>query len=112
MVDPETLVVLAATCRERIRFHYRDLLRRVVFLVHTSAPQLIETFRVRPEEIEPIDDKTCLLRTSADALEWTAVRIVYLGLEFEVREPPEMAEMVADLGAKLLRAAGASRTRK
>ncbi|MFI6772551.1 helix-turn-helix transcriptional regulator [Nocardia sp. NPDC050412] len=183
MVDPETLVVLAAACRdrERTRFRYRDKgdtetrrltephslvsagrrwylvawdidrtdwrtfrvdridsprpigtrsaprqlptedaaafvtrslarsrpLRRVVFLVHAPAPQLIETFRVRPEEIEPIDEKSCLLRTTADSLEWTAVRIAHLGLEFEVREPPEMAEMLADLGAKLLRAAGA-----
>ncbi|WP_433527528.1 WYL domain-containing protein [Nocardia pseudovaccinii] len=87
---------------------YSRPLRRVVFLVHASATQLIETFRVRPEEIEPIDDKTCLLRTSADSLEWTTVRIAHSGLEFEVRKPSEMAEMLADLGAKLLRAAGAS----
>lgn len=78
----------------------------MVFLVHAPSPQLIETFRVRPEEIDPIDDKTCLLRTTADSLEWTAVRIAHLGLEFEVREPSEMAEMLADLGRKLLRAAG------
>jgi predicted DNA-binding transcriptional regulator YafY len=186
-VDPDTLVVLAAACRdgERIRFRYRDKgdtetrrlaephnlvsagrrwylvawdidradwrtfrvdrieapqptgirstprelptedaaafvarslarsrpLRRVTFLVHACAPDLIESFRVRPEEIEPIDDNTCLLRTTADSLEWTAVRIAHLGLEFEVTEPPEMADMLADLGAKLLRAAGARGTR-
>ncbi|MEV4125252.1 YafY family protein [Nocardia sp. NPDC049707] len=182
LVDPDTLVVLAAACRdgERIRFRYRDKgdtetrrlaephnlvsagrrwylvawdidradwrtfrvdrvdapqpigirstprelptedaavfvaralagsrpIHRVTFLVHASAPALVESFRVRPEEIEPIDDNTCLLRTSADSLAWTAVRIAHLGLEFEVRDPPEMADMLADLGRKLLRAAG------
>ncbi|WP_433678637.1 helix-turn-helix transcriptional regulator [Nocardia sp. CA-119907] len=183
LVDPETLVVLAAACRdgERVRFHYRDKsdtetrrlaephnlvsagrrwylvawdidradwrtfrvdriespqpigirstprklptadaaafvteslaksrpVRRVVFVVRAPAPELIESFRVRPEEIEPIDANTCLLRTTADSLEWTALRIAHLGLEFEVREPPEMADMLRELGRKLLRAAGA-----
>ncbi|GAA1610161.1 helix-turn-helix transcriptional regulator [Nocardia ninae] len=80
--------------------------RRVVILVHASAERLAEIFRVRPEEVEPIDDRSCLIRTSADSLEWTALRIAHLGVEFEVREPPEMQTMLRDLGAKLLRAAG------
>ncbi|MFI6995876.1 helix-turn-helix transcriptional regulator [Nocardia sp. NPDC050175] len=80
--------------------------RSVVFLVHTSAEQLAETFRVRPEEVEPIDEHSCLIRTSADSLEWTAVRIAHLDVEFEVKEPPEMRRMLHDVGAKLLRAAG------
>jgi predicted DNA-binding transcriptional regulator YafY len=182
LVDPETLVVLAAACRdgERIRFRYRDKgetpsrrhvephslvsagrrwylvawdidrtdwrtfrvdridapmstgircarrelpaedaaafvtralaqsrpVRRVVFLVHAPAAELADRFRVRADEVEPIDDHTCLLRTSADSLEWIAVRIAHLGLEFEVRDPPEMADLLRELGAKLLRAAG------
>ncbi|MFC9437810.1 helix-turn-helix transcriptional regulator [Nocardia sp. NPDC057030] len=80
--------------------------RNVVFLVHTSAERLAETFRVRPEEVEPIDEHSCLIRTSADSLEWTAVRIAHLNVEFEVKEPPEMKRMLAEVGAKLLRAAG------
>ncbi|WP_040741804.1 helix-turn-helix transcriptional regulator [Nocardia tenerifensis] len=80
--------------------------RSVVLLVHTSAERLAETFRVRPEEVEPIDDRSCLLRTSADSLEWTAVRIAHLDVEFEVEEPPEMRRMLRGIGAKLIRAAG------
>ncbi|WP_433205404.1 helix-turn-helix transcriptional regulator [Nocardia sp. CA-107356] len=80
--------------------------RRVVFRVHAPASEVIESFRVRPEEIEPVDDTSCLVRTSADSLEWTAVRIAHLGLEFEVVEPQEMADMLGDLGRRLLRAAG------
>ncbi|WP_405163545.1 YafY family transcriptional regulator [Nocardia sp. NBC_01499] len=78
----------------------------VVFLVHTSAEQLAEIFRVRPDEVEPIDDRSCLIRTSADSLEWIALRIAHLGVEFEVKEPPEMKRLLHDVGAKLIRAAG------
>ncbi|MEV6560534.1 YafY family protein [Nocardia sp. NPDC051756] len=85
--------------------HARPM-RTVVFLVHASAEQLADTFRVRPEEVEPIDEHSCLIRTSADSLEWTAVRIAHLNVEFEVREPPEMKRMLHEVGAKLLRAAG------
>ncbi|MFI9407878.1 helix-turn-helix transcriptional regulator [Nocardia sp. NPDC052316] len=80
--------------------------RRVVILVHASAEHLAEIFRVRPEEVEPIDERSCLIRTGADSLEWTALRIAHLGVEFEVREPPQMRAMLRELGAKLLRAAG------
>ncbi|MFG1796116.1 helix-turn-helix transcriptional regulator [Nocardia sp. NPDC049149] len=80
--------------------------RSVVFLVHASAAELIEAFPVRADEVEPIDEHSCLIRTGADSLEWTAVRIAHLGLDFEVREPPEMRRMLRDVGAKLLRAAG------
>lgn len=80
--------------------------RRVVLLVHAGAAEMADTFRVRPDEVEPIDARTCLIRTAADSLEWTALRIAHLGLDFEVREPPEMRELLRDLGAKLARAAG------
>ncbi|MBF6194394.1 YafY family protein [Nocardia implantans] len=79
--------------------------RPVVLRVHASAATLAETFRVRAEEIEPLDERTCLLRTCADSLEWTALRIAHLDLDFEVVEPTEMRDLLAGLGAKLLRAA-------
>ncbi|MGW5730939.1 helix-turn-helix transcriptional regulator [Nocardia beijingensis] len=79
--------------------------RPVVLRVHASAEALAEAFRVRAEEVEPLDERTCLLRTSADSLEWTALRIAHLDLDFEVVEPAEMRDLLAGLGAKLLRAA-------
>ncbi|MEV6427843.1 WYL domain-containing protein [Nocardia sp. NPDC051463] len=89
----------------RVLAHFRPM-RRVVFIAHVSAAELIERFRVRAEEVETLDDHSCLRRTGADSLEWTTVRIAHLGVEFEVREPRAMVEMVRDLGRKLLRAAG------
>ncbi|MFI5538366.1 helix-turn-helix transcriptional regulator [Nocardia sp. NPDC051900] len=79
--------------------------RPVVLRVHARAAVLAEMFRVRAEEVEPLDERTCLLRTSADSLEWTALRIAHLDLDFEVVEPVEMKDLLARLGAKLLRAA-------
>ncbi|WP_433461323.1 helix-turn-helix transcriptional regulator [Spirillospora sp. CA-128828] len=180
-VDPETLTVLAAACRdhERVRFAYRDAgdgetrrvaephglvsagrrwylvafdigrgdwrtfrvdrlsgprptgarftpreppaadaaafvtrslarrrpLRRAVLLVHASAEELADRFRVTGAEVEPVDDRSCVLRTAPDSLEWTALRIAYLDIGFEVREPPELRERLAAMAARLSQAA-------
>lgn len=45
--------------------------------------------------------------TEADALEWLALRLASLGCEFEVHEPPELAEYLRDLAGRASRAAGA-----
>ncbi|WP_435590646.1 WYL domain-containing protein [Nocardia sp. bgisy118] len=80
--------------------------QHVELLVHASAAELADRFRVRTAEVQPLDENTCLLRTTADSLEWTALRIAHLDLPFEVRDPPEMADHLRTLAAKLLRAAG------
>ncbi|HEU5027768.1 MAG TPA: YafY family protein [Spirillospora sp.] len=82
-------------------------LRRAVLRVHASAEELADRFRVTGAEVEPVDERTCVLRTAPDSLEWTALRIAYLDLDFEVAEPPELAERLAAVGARLTRAAGA-----
>ncbi|MFV2213131.1 helix-turn-helix transcriptional regulator [Actinomadura sp. LOL_016] len=78
---------------------------RAVLTVHASAAELAGRFRVTGEEIEPVDDRTCVVRTAPDSLEWTALRIAFLDLDFEVREPPELAERLAGLARRLSRAA-------
>ncbi|MEW2358932.1 WYL domain-containing protein [Spirillospora sp. NPDC029432] len=80
--------------------------RRAVLTVHAPAAVLADRFRVAEAEVEPVDERTCTLRTAADSLEWTALRIAYLDLEFTVREPPELAARLRELGARLLRAGG------
>ncbi|MFI0487601.1 helix-turn-helix transcriptional regulator [Actinomadura sp. 9N215] len=174
-VDPETLTVLAAACRdrERVRFAYRDTgrlvepyglvsagrrwylvafdtgrdgwrtfradritgprptgvrcppreppaadaaafvtrslarsrpLRRAVLTVHASATELADRFRVTGAEVEPVDDRTCVLRTAPDSLEWTALRVAYLDLDFDVEGPPELTARLAAMAARLTRA--------
>ncbi|MFJ7769053.1 helix-turn-helix transcriptional regulator [Streptomyces sp. NPDC097107] len=56
---------------------------------------------------EPTDDgASCVLRaTVSDAVEWMAVRLAMLGVDFRVREPAELVECVRGLGTRLVRAA-------
>ena len=58
--------------------------------------------------VEAIDERTCELRTSDDSLDWLAVRVAMLGVDFEVHEPPELVERVRELAARFERAAGAA----
>lgn len=55
--------------------------------------------------LEPIDDETCEYRTSDDSLDWLAVRVGMLGVDFEVHEPPELLERFGELAARFARAA-------
>ncbi|HWT24444.1 MAG TPA: YafY family protein [Solirubrobacteraceae bacterium] len=42
--------------------------------------------------VTPLDDTTCEYRSGDDNLDWLAVRVLMLGADFEVHEPPELAE--------------------
>lgn len=55
----------------------------------------------------PIDEQTCRWHSHADTLEWLAFRLITLSCEFDVHQPPELAEYLHALGARALRAAGA-----
>jgi len=56
--------------------------------------------------VEAIDEHSCEYRTSDDSLDWLAMRIGMLGLEFVVHEPPELVERFAALAARFERAVG------
>jgi predicted DNA-binding transcriptional regulator YafY len=57
--------------------------------------------------IAPIDESTCEYRTGDDDLDWLALRVAMLGVDFEVHEPPELAEHLRGVAVRLRRAAGA-----
>ena len=75
--------------------------------LHAPAEQVTERPLFMGSTVEAIDDRTCELRTSDDSLDWLAVRVAMLGLDFEVHEPPELVERVRELAARLERATGA-----
>lgn len=54
--------------------------------------------------VEPIDEATCEYRTGDDDLDWLALRIAMLGVEFEVHEPPELVEHLRSLSRRVGRA--------
>ena len=47
-----------------------------------------------------------MLRTGADWLGGLAVYVADIGVDFEILDPPELAEMVAVLAERFARAAG------
>ncbi len=56
-------------------------------------------------QVEPVDDATCVHRTSDDDLDWLALRIAMAGVDFTVDGPPELHERLAVLGRRLAAAA-------
>ena len=83
------------------RYHARVTL-------HTPVAELSERALLAGGTVEEIDDRTCELRTSDDSLDWLAVRVGMLGVDFEVHEPPELVERLRELAARFGRAAGAT----
>jgi predicted DNA-binding transcriptional regulator YafY len=75
--------------------------------LHAPAEQVAERSLFAGATVEAIDDETCELRTSDDSLDWLAVRVAILGVDFEVHEPRELVERVRDVAARLHRAASA-----
>jgi predicted DNA-binding transcriptional regulator YafY len=54
---------------------------------------------------EAVDAHTCRLRTGADSLEWLALSLGMLGVDFDIQEPPELVDHVATLARRYGRSA-------
>ncbi|HZO78222.1 MAG TPA: YafY family protein [Solirubrobacteraceae bacterium] len=76
-----------------------------VLVLHAEAEQLARRLPIHWGAIKPIDAHTSEFRTGDDDLRWLALRIAMLGVDFEVREPPELADHVRALAARFDRAA-------
>jgi predicted DNA-binding transcriptional regulator YafY len=57
--------------------------------------------------LDPLGPASCEYRTSDDDLDWLAMRIGMIGVEFEVDGPPELLERFAALADRFARAARA-----
>src|SRR5215216_5775182 len=75
-----------------------------VVTLHARFEEIGE--RVPPHwgTVEPIDERTSRYTTGDDDLGWLALRIAMLGVDFEVREPPELIERLRSLANRLERA--------
>jgi predicted DNA-binding transcriptional regulator YafY len=76
-----------------------------VVTLHAAAEEITSRVPAYWGVIEPIDAHTCEYRTGDDDLRWLALRIATLGVDFEVREPPELVEHLRALASRLTRAA-------
>ncbi|HEX5909427.1 MAG TPA: YafY family protein [Thermoleophilaceae bacterium] len=75
--------------------------------LHAPAAEVEAGHRWARGQVEPIDEGSCSYAPSDDSLEWLALRIAFLGVDFEVHEPPELAEQCAALSRRFGAAAGA-----
>jgi predicted DNA-binding transcriptional regulator YafY len=76
--------------------------------LHASADQIAGRVPAYWGTIKEIDARSCEYRTGDEDLGWLAVRIAMLGVDFEVHEPPELAEHLRSLADRLRRGAGRS----
>jgi predicted DNA-binding transcriptional regulator YafY len=74
--------------------------------LHATADELAGRVPSYWGTVRPIDGSTCEYRTGDDDLGWLALRIAMLGVDFEVDEPPELAEHLRLLSDRLRRATG------
>jgi len=76
------------------------------------APAAAIRERVSPQwgSVEPIDEATCEYRTGDDDPHWLALRVVMLGVDFEVHEPPELVEQLQVLANRLGRVTTATQS--
>ena len=72
--------------------------------LHAPAEELRARFPGMWGTLEPLTARTCEYRGGDDSLDWLALRIAGLGVDFEVHEPPELAERCRELGERLTRA--------
>ena len=76
--------------------------------LHAAAEEIASRVPSYWGTVEPIDEHSCEYRTGDDDLGWLALRIAMLGVDFDVHEPPELAEHLRALAGRLRRAAGRS----
>lgn len=77
---------------------------QAVATLHLPLAEAARRLGTAPADLEPIDERSCRLRSHTDTLEWLASRLAMLGCEFEVHEPPELAEYLRALAARVARA--------
>ncbi|MDT7790301.1 MAG: hypothetical protein QOF58_8720 [Pseudonocardiales bacterium] len=74
---------------------------QAVLTVHAPMQAVAERSSPMSAALEPIDDNSCLMRTGADTLDRIVFHLMFLGLEFEVHEPPELRDHVRTIIGRL-----------
>jgi predicted DNA-binding transcriptional regulator YafY len=77
-------------------------------VVHAPLAEVHERTSARSVVLSAIDDRTTLLEAGAETLFGLAYHLSFLGWEFEVLEPAELRRVLAEMGGRAVRAAGAS----
>ncbi|QKW34611.1 WYL domain-containing protein [Actinomadura sp. NAK00032] len=75
------------------------------FTVHAPAAAVADRVPPTAGTVEAVDERTCTLLCGSNSLDELALWVALIGAPFTVHEPPELAEHVRALGARLMAAA-------
>ena len=100
---------VAAWVAEAIRAPFAR--HHATVLLHAPLDAVAQKLPPSAGVLEVADERTCVLRTATESLEWLALFIGALGVDFEVLEPPELTVVLSELGQRLLRAAASAQPR-
>jgi predicted DNA-binding transcriptional regulator YafY len=75
-----------------------------IVTLHVPADEIASRIPAHWGAVKPIDARTCEYKTGDDDIGWLALRVAMLGVDFEVREPPELIEQLRALAVRLSRA--------
>ncbi len=72
--------------------------------VHAPAARAREQVG-RWATVEDLDGESCLLRMTTESLDWPALLLGSVGVDFEVLTPPELVDLVREWGVRFTRSA-------
>jgi predicted DNA-binding transcriptional regulator YafY len=78
---------------------------RAVATIRLPVDQVRGRLGDDPGDVEAVDEHSCQLHGHTDTLEWTALRLMMLGCDFTVHEPPELIDYLRTLGTRITNAA-------
>ncbi|WP_194836271.1 YafY family protein [Nocardia sp. XZ_19_369] len=83
---------------------------RLSVTIHAPAQRIAGRLGDDPGDLVAIDENSCRLDTRRDdSPEWLAHRLITLGADFEVHEPPELLRQLRTVSARIERAVGGSK---
>lgn len=88
------------------RLSERTPVYRAVATLHAPIERVAGRIGDSPDDLVAVDARTCRLNSHTDTLDFVAWRLMTLGCDFEVHEPPELVARLRELGARAARAAG------
>lgn len=103
--DPPDAVAFVTKGVSTAPYRYQARVR-----LHISAERAAEWISPSTGVLTPVDEATCELTTGADSLPSLAVHLAMVGCDFDIHEPPALADAVHELSDRLLRAAARSQS--
>ncbi|MGW6935867.1 helix-turn-helix transcriptional regulator [Lentzea sp. NPDC054927] len=74
---------------------------QAVLTINAPLREVAERTSPMSVSLEPIDDNSCLMRTGAESLDRIVFYLLFIGLDFEVREPQELKDHIGMLVTRL-----------